>query len=127
MTNEILRILIVDDHRDTADALAWVLQSLGHEVYTAYEGATALQMIDQHRPELILQDLQMPSMNGYDIARAVRARPAGRGAVVVAVSGHHAAEPGAANAAQFDLFLPKPVGLQALREVLRTASRHTVS
>jgi CheY-like chemotaxis protein len=124
MTNETLRILIVDDHRDTADALAWVLHSLGHQVQTAYDGVTALHMIDKRTPDVVLQDLQLPRMNGYQIAGHIRDRAAGRHVFVVAVSGHYQSEAGAANCRAFDLFMPKPVGLQALHEMLRTAASH---
>jgi CheY-like chemotaxis protein len=73
-----LQILVVDDNRDTADALAWLLQSRGHEARAAYDGPAALLAVERHSPDIVIQDLGLPGMNGYDIARRMRQLPAGR-------------------------------------------------
>ncbi|HEV3007582.1 MAG TPA: hybrid sensor histidine kinase/response regulator, partial [Burkholderiales bacterium] len=82
-----LCILVVDDNRDTADALAFLLQSIGHQARAAYDGPSALLAAEQHSPDVIMQDLGMPPMTGYEIARRLRELPAGRGAVLVAITG----------------------------------------
>jgi signal transduction histidine kinase/CheY-like chemotaxis protein len=115
-----LRVLVVDDHRDTADALAWVLQSIGHEARAVYDGPSALRAVDEQAPDLIIQDLGMPRMSGYEVARQLRRHMAARDAFLVAVSGHP--PPAQEMADAFHHFLAKPVGLTALQAVLRTAS-----
>jgi CheY-like chemotaxis protein len=114
-----VRILVVDDNRDSADALAWLLQSIGHEARTAYDGPSALRAAQRHSPDVIIQDLGMPDMSGYEIARRMRKLAAVRHALLVAVTGR--ARPEAlrmAKEAGFDHFLAKPVGLTALEEML---------
>jgi CheY-like chemotaxis protein len=114
-----VRILVVDDNRDTADALAWLLQSIGHEARTAYDGPSALLAAERHSPDVIIQDLGMPDMSGYEIARRMRKLSAARRALLVAVTGR--ARPDAlrtAKEAGFDRLLLKPVGLTALAEAL---------
>ena len=117
-----MRVLVVDDNRDTADALAWLLQSIGHEPHTEYDGPSALLAVERHSPEVIIQDLGMPVMSGYEIARRMRKLSAAQHALLVAVTGR----PGPdalriAKEAGFDRLLLKPVGLTALEEVLAAA------
>jgi CheY-like chemotaxis protein len=114
-----VRILVVDDNRDSADALAWLLQSIGHEARTAYDGPSALLAAERHSPDVVIQDLGMPDMSGYEIAQRMRKLSAARRALLVAVTGR--ARPDAlciAKEAGFDRLLLKPVGLSALEEVL---------
>jgi signal transduction histidine kinase/ActR/RegA family two-component response regulator len=119
-----LRILVVDDNRDTADALAWLLQSNGHEARAAYDGPSALLAAEQHSPDVIIQDLGMPHMTGYEIAQRMRKLSAARHTLLVAITGNP--PPNALRAvkeAGFDHLLVKPVGLPALEAVLGTAKR----
>jgi signal transduction histidine kinase/CRP-like cAMP-binding protein/ActR/RegA family two-component response regulator len=119
-----LRILVVDDNRDTADALAWLLQSIGHEARAAYDGPSALLAAEQHSPDMIIQDLGMPHMTGYEIAQRMRKLSAARDTLLVAITGNP--PPNALRAvkdAGFDHLLVKPVGLPALEAVLGTAKR----
>jgi signal transduction histidine kinase len=119
-----LRILVVDDNRDTADALAWLLQSTGHEARAAYDGPSALLAAEQHSPDVIIQDLGMPHMTGYEIARRMRKLSAARDALLVAVTGNPPPDAlRAAKEAGFDHLLVKPVGLPALETLLGTAKR----
>jgi CheY-like chemotaxis protein len=114
-----VRILVVDDNRDTADALAWLLQSIGHEARTAYDGPSALLAVERHSPEVVIQDLGMPDMSGYEIARRMRQLSGARHALLVAVTGGRRADALCiAKEAGFDRLLLKPVGLEALEEVL---------
>lgn len=114
-----MHVLVVDDYRDSADALAWLLQSIGHEARTAYDGPSALLATEQHSPDVIFQDLGMPQMTGYEIARRLRQHPAARGALLVAVTGSPAPDAlRVAREAGFDHLLVKPVGLPALEKLL---------
>jgi CheY-like chemotaxis protein len=114
-----VRILVVDDNRDSADALAWLLQSIGHEARTAYDGLSALVAVERHSPEVVIQDLGMPDMSGYEIARRMRQLSAARHALLVAVTGGRRADALCiAKEAGFDRLLLKPVGLEALEEAL---------
>ncbi|WP_295587755.1 PAS domain-containing protein [uncultured Lamprocystis sp.] len=113
------RILVADDDVDVADSLTLLLDILGHEVRTARDGMEALEIAAQFKPELILMDLGMPRLNGYDACRRLRTDPAGAGAVIVALTGwgqdrHHQATA----AAGFDLHLVKPVGLAELQGLI---------
>src|SRR5579885_2147926 len=72
------RILVVDDVRDSADTLSSILRLLGHHVRTAYDGPAALAIVDEWRPDVIISDLAMPGMHGYELARRLRAGPRGR-------------------------------------------------
>jgi signal transduction histidine kinase/CheY-like chemotaxis protein len=120
-----LRILVVDDHRDTADALAWLLQSsLGHEAIAVYDGPSALRAAEAHAPDVIFQDLGLPGMDGYEIARQLRRSPVAGGALLVAVTGQPRPDgPCRSEDAGFDRFLVKPLGLAALQEVLASSAR----
>jgi CheY-like chemotaxis protein len=118
-----VRILVVDDNRDSADALAWLLQSIGHEARTAYDGPSALLAVERHSPEVVIQDLGMPDMSGYEIARRMRQLSAARHALFVAVTGGRRADALCiAKEAGFDRLLLKPVGLEALAEALGSCS-----
>ena len=119
-----LRILVVDDHRDTADALAWLLRrSLGHEAIAVYDGPSALKAAEDHVPDVILQDLGLPGMDGYEIARRLRRSCAAKEPLLVAITAHP--KPEAARLAEdagFDRLLVKPLALAALQEVLGSAA-----
>jgi signal transduction histidine kinase/ActR/RegA family two-component response regulator len=117
-----LRVLVVDDHRDTADALTWVLHSIGHEARAAYDGPSALLAFEEHEPDVIIQDLELPHMDGYEIARRMRERPAAKDALLVALTGSPRAEERTEAQAAFDLFLMKPLGLSTLESVLSSVS-----
>jgi CheY-like chemotaxis protein len=72
------RILAVDDNRDAADSLSLMLQMMGHETRTAYDGLEAVQAAATFRPEVVLLDIGLPKMNGYETARQIRKQPGGR-------------------------------------------------
>lgn len=109
------RILVVDDNRDAADTLAMLLEFLNYEVRTAYDGQQAVDVALQFEPNLVILDIHMPVMNGYEAARELRGR-AGTGrtgtgrTVLVALTA--VATPDAqdkAKEAGFDIHLAKPV------------------
>jgi CheY-like chemotaxis protein len=113
------RVLIVDDNRDAAESLAMLVEIIGHEAQVAYDGASALALLDEFRPSLILLDLTMPGMSGFEVARAVRARASHAGIRLVALSGRSADEiHDETRAAGFDGQVVKPVDLPTLAALL---------
>jgi len=113
------RILIADDNRDGADSLAMLLQVMGHDVETAYAGDQAVDVAEQMRPDVILLDIGMPKLNGYDACRRIRTQPWGRETLLIALTGWGQEEDRRRTRdAGFDLHLVKPVTSADLLEVL---------
>jgi signal transduction histidine kinase len=113
------RVLVADDNRDAADTLAELLRALGAEVTVAYDGAQALQRCAQRAPDIAVLDIGMPGLDGYDVARALRARPDGARIKLVALTGWgQAADRDRVIAAGFDHHLLKPVGEAELSALL---------
>jgi signal transduction histidine kinase len=81
------RILLADDNRDALDSLATLLQCDGYEVHTAADGAEAFALAAECRPDVMLLDIGMPKLDGYEVARRVRAEPWGKGTVLIALTG----------------------------------------
>jgi signal transduction histidine kinase/ActR/RegA family two-component response regulator len=81
------RILVVDDNRDSADSLALLLRSAGHETATAYGGEEAVEVAHAFRPDVVLLDLGMPHVNGYEACKLIRSTPWGRDMVIIAQTG----------------------------------------
>ena len=81
------RILVVDDNRDSADSLVTAFAVLGHDAVAAYTGRDALARLDAVAPSLLVLDLSMPEMDGYSLARAIRALPGYERVAMVALSG----------------------------------------
>src|SRR5207245_2187460 len=77
------RVLVVDDSVDAADSSAVLLRLLGHQVETVYDGHAALEAVRSFRPEVVLLDIGLPGMNGYEVARALRTQPENRALVLV--------------------------------------------
>lgn len=112
------RILVVDDVVDSAESLADVLRLFGHDVHTASSGRAALSEVRVFQPDLIMLDIGMPGMDGYEVARHLRQEHA-EGLVIVALTGYGTAEDQRrAREAGFDLHLTKPVEMDRLHEVL---------
>jgi CheY-like chemotaxis protein/two-component sensor histidine kinase len=114
------RILIVDDNIDAANSLGMLLQLEGHEVELAYIAREALARVPVFKPELVLLDIGLPHMDGYELARRIRALPEGTNIQLVALTGYGQAEDKArTKSAGFDEHLIKPVDFEALRRVVR--------
>jgi signal transduction histidine kinase/CheY-like chemotaxis protein len=112
------RILVVDDNRDAADSLALLLTLQGSEVRTAYDGLEAIDAAAAFGPDVVLSDLGMPRMNGYEAAQKIRERCSGR-VVLVAMTGWGQEEDKRRSSeAGFDFHLVKPVALEALEQLL---------
>jgi two-component system CheB/CheR fusion protein len=117
------RVLIIDDNVDSADSLRDALAFSGHEVIAAYDGSSGLAAAFESRPEVILCDIGLPGMDGYEVAKAVRADPTLRGAYLVAITGYSREEDREmALAAGFDRHLTKPPSMEILEQLIAKAS-----
>ena len=113
------KVLVVDDNRDSATSLAMLLRLMGAEVRTAHDGLEAVEAATAHRPDLILMDVGMPRMNGFDATRRIREQPWGAGVVVVALTGWGQEEDRRkSQEAGCDGHLTKPADPAALRQLL---------
>jgi CheY-like chemotaxis protein len=109
-TEESHRVVVADDNPDFAASLALMLRIMGCEVDIAYNGEQALRLAGEKRAHVVVLDIGMPKLTGYDAARAIREQPWGREAVLVAVSGWGEEEDRrTALEAGFDHHLTKPV------------------
>jgi PAS domain S-box-containing protein len=113
------RILIVDDNRDGATSMAMMLRLLGDEVRLAHDGAQAVEVAAAFRPQVILMDVGMPRLNGYEATRRIRAEPWGRTATIIALTGWgQEGDKARSQEAGCDGHLVKPVNLQDLENLL---------
>jgi CheY-like chemotaxis protein len=117
------RVLIVDDNEDAAETLRELISALnGNEVHTSSNGPDALAAADRLHPDVVLLDLSMPGMDGYEVARRMRATPWGKNALLVALTGwgqeQHRRR---SKEAGFDCHLTKPADPEALQAVLNGA------
>ncbi|HVY82761.1 MAG TPA: PAS domain S-box protein [Steroidobacteraceae bacterium] len=114
-----LRILVCDDNRDSVESCAIFLQLCGHCVRVAHCGAGALALVSEFRPDVVILDIGMPEMNGYEVARRLRATTAGARAFLIAVTGWgQERDKEQAAAAGFDHHLTKPVDPSLLEPLL---------
>ena len=113
------RILVVDDNRDAAFSLSMMLDLMGNETRVAYDGLEALDVAATFRPDVIVLDIGMPKLNGYDAARRVREAPWGRDVALIALTGWGQIEDRRrSRSAGFDAHLTKPIDPQALEKLL---------
>ena len=114
-----LSVLIVEDHQDGADSLAEVLALCGHSVRVARSPSEALGMLSEGEVDVVLLDIGLPEMDGYELARRLRRHPATAGATLVAVTGYGQDQDRRNSAAAgFDHHLVKPVDLEMLQSVI---------
>ena len=120
------RILIVDDNRDACDSMAQLLRARGHDTLTAYDGLEGVAEAERHKPDVILLDLGMPKLNGYDACRRIRERPWSTDTVLIALTGWGQAEDKRrTEAAGFNAHLVKPVDLASVDKILESAGAKT--
>jgi len=113
------RVLVIDDNSDAAESLAMILSMSGWQVAVALGGAQALDMIRDFRPDVVLSDIGMPGMDGYEVARRIRADPETRKVILVALTGWgQAADKERAMRVGFDEHLTKPVDPDELDRLL---------
>jgi len=111
-----LRIVIVEDSRDAAYSLALLIRSYtSHTVEIAHTGEKALQVATTFRPDVVLLDIGLPKMNGFEVAKRLRDMPETKSAVIIAITGHcQASDLDASAAAGINLHLAKPVEIKQL-------------
>ena len=114
------RIMVVDDNVDAAESLAMMLELDGHSVIRAHDGAAAIAIAGSECPSVMLLDIGLPDIDGYELARRLRALPEVDGALLIAVTGYGQAEDRRrAEDAGFDRYLMKPVEFESLRSMLQ--------
>jgi signal transduction histidine kinase/ActR/RegA family two-component response regulator len=112
------RVLVVDDNRDAAVSLGKLLGVLGAEVQVAHDGPSALAVVPTFRPNVVLLDIGMPGMNGYEVARRIREQPVGRNLMLIALTGWgQEQDRRLASEAGFDHHLLKPADVSALKSL----------
>lgn len=112
-------VLLADDNRDARDLLAELLRMCGHTVYTAHDGETAAELALEHRPDVLVLDIGMPGLNGYEVAQHVRAQPWGATPLIIAATGWgQQQDRQKATEAGFDLHLTKPFDPNVLTELI---------
>jgi len=122
------RALVVDDNADNAESLALLMRLHGDEVRTAHNGVEALEIGECFRPQVVLLDIGMPRMNGYETCRALRERAWGRMAIVIAQTGWGQAEDRQrALQAGFNAHLVKPIEFATLTELLASLDAERIA
>ena len=117
------RILVADDNVDSAEILAMLLALQGYDAKTTHDGAAALDMAATFRPDVILLDIGMPKLNGYEVCRRIRQQPWGKSMTVIAMTGWGQEDDRRkSQVAGFDFHLVKPVDLDVLFKLLSTAT-----
>ena len=122
ITEQSLRVLVVEDNVDAGDALSLLLRLHGHEVQLARSGETALKIASAFRPDLVLLDIGLPGMDGYQVAKRLRERPEYKDVIMCALTGYTPSEADRQRQQEtgFDHYYVKPVNLEKLLELFKT-------
>jgi CheY-like chemotaxis protein len=113
------RVLVVDDNQASARTLGWMMEALGYEAQTAHDGPSAIEKAHEFKPHVVLLDIGLPGMNGYDVCRTMRADPDFKDTVFIAQTGWGQQEHlENSREAGFSQHLVKPVELAKLQDVL---------
>ncbi len=119
-----LRVLVVDDNTSSADTMAMLVQQLGHEVRTVYDGPKTLATAIAYRPNVVLLDIGLPGMNGYELATLMRQEPDLQNIILVAVTGYgQESDRQHAQAAGFDHYLVKPADFTQVEQILAAVAQ----
>ena len=122
------RVLVVDDNIDSAEILATLLRMSGYDVRTAYSGPKALEAAASHLPDVVLLDIGLPGLNGYDVARRLRLDPRLKGVRLVAMTGYgDEADRRLAEEAGFDKHVVKPLDFSTVKDLLATMLKPSAS
>lgn len=122
-TGPSLRMLVVDDNVDAAESLAMLMRASGHDVRTAHDGPTALDLALDYRPNVVLLDIGLPGLDGYEVAKRMRQQPVHQNVVVVAMTGYgKESDRKRAQDAGFDHHLVKPARFEQLQKILASVS-----
>ncbi len=118
-----LRVLVVDDNVDAVESLGLLLQASGHDVRTAYDGPSALEVAFDFRPNLVLLDIGLPGIDGFEVAKRLRQEPDISNAVLVAMTGYgQATDRQRSQEAGFNYHLVKPADFGNVQQILATIS-----
>jgi PAS domain S-box-containing protein len=121
------RILIVDDNRDSADSLAMLMEITGNKTYMAHDGVEAFEAVEKYRPEVVLLDIGLPKLDGYEVCRRVREQPWGKDIVVIALTGWGQEDDRRrSEEAGFNGHLVKPVDYDELLDLLGSSGESNV-
>ncbi len=113
------RVLLVDDSVDAAEAMSMLLETLGHEIRVMHDGPSALAMVDDFAPDVVILDIGLPGMDGFEVARQMRTRAVTKAALLIALTGYGAeSDKQKARDAGFDHHLVKPVSFTAIETVI---------
>lgn len=119
-----LRVLVIDDWQDSITSLHWLLQNWGHEAHVAADGPTALVMADILQPDVVILDLAMPGMDGYEVAKRLRQLDAHK-PIIIVHSGYCTDEDVRRSLeAGCNYHLPKPVDPNEIRWLLESCEQH---
>ncbi len=118
-----LRILVVDDYIDSANGLAKWLRYLGNDVAVAFDGLEGIQAAGTFRPDIVLLDIGMPKLNGYEVAERIRQEPWGKRMMLVAVTGYKEEQERKRVRKLFDAYLVKPLIYKQVIGLLASYSR----
>jgi CheY-like chemotaxis protein len=119
-----LTVLIVDDNRDVVDTLVLLLEMNGHAAYAAHDGLQAISLAEEIRPDVILLDIGLPKIDGYETCRRIRERDWGRRLMVYALTGlGHEDDLDKSKETGFDMHFTKPVAPEVLLTVLAASPR----
>ena len=114
-----LRVLVVDDNHDAAMGLSLILRALGHQSQVIYEGLTAVETALQYQPNLVLLDLGLPGLDGWEVARRIRQEPTLNKVMLVAITGWGSDDAMLRSAdAGFDFHLVKPANVSRLKQIV---------
>jgi two-component system OmpR family response regulator len=118
------RIVVIDDDPDVTDLTCELLTRMGHQALAAYDGAGGLAVVESFQPDVVLLDLALPEMSGFEVVDRLRRRPADSDRLIIAITGHaQPADLQRAREAGFDHYLVKPVRLESLRALVGDPSR----
>ena len=113
------RILVIEDHRDAAESLRMLLEILGHEVRVAFTGREGIEAALEWKPDVVLSDIGLPELDGYEVARRLRQEPSLANVLLVALTGYNGDDDRRRSKdAGFDHHLVKPADVRELQRVL---------
>jgi CheY-like chemotaxis protein len=119
-----LRVLVAEDERDSADTLALLLRLWGHQAAVTYDGQSALDSAPLYRPDVVLLDIALPGLDGWELARRLRRLPGGGDFLLVALTGHgYEPDLRRSQEAGIDLHFLKPADPAELEQLLAQAAR----
>ena len=121
------RILVVDDNVDSARTLALMLKAMGHDSTACHDGPSAIEIAEKLRPTLILLDIGLPGMNGYEVAKRLRTIPALMGVMIAALTGYgEEQDRRRSEEVGFDRYFVKPISFPALQELIQSLPKAVV-